>query len=296
MYDQLSVTDAIGAARSQHKTDSESSGDGASSRSMSPGGTGSWRNLMANPHDPIDFAKVINNLKNVPDKFVDKYGKYRFGTVGEYRSAKQYPSPAGKDFRREFDLQGAYWVAHGTNFETIIRSVLNSNFQLTPILKSTKLNGGPPSTGEKAAGGWFSGLNFSWVSAIDMKSAGILGECPFKVPREYALRSTSAFLQGDKSEFNKIPVVIIGDGVMPMGGAKFNIPGECAVKRINIRIIAFKTERDRTAGEGVLRQLPDDRINSLRTCLYRDISRRNSEEDFQDLWLKSRLVGVFDKS
>ena len=227
----------------------------------------------------LDENKILNfrhyifsgRQKTYSESFnsmIQRYHSYPGMTVGEYRQAKNYPS--GKDLRPDFfDPKGDNTAAHGTHLEALLQASVNCNLQLAAGLKSFKLLGKQHESGEGAKTGT-SHLNCKYVSTVAL----ICLTSSFSDVKKYAKYATSCFLKGNENIFNKIPVVVIGDGVSKCNVSS-DISNEVGYKRLNIRIVAFENEEDKNIGTQWLRKVRDEfdisEINSLKICTYKEL-------------------------
>ncbi len=183
---------------------------------------------------PIDFnhfyqSSTYRNLNFLRSRHAadeKKYTDYRYKTVGEYKANKNYPNSNSKDRRPlKFNPLSDNMGAHGTNFDSILNCIFNTNSQLVPMIKQVKLQGRGPSVGERS-----SALNIHNVSTVRLKCS----DNSFRDVIDYAMlagRTGNSLSNADI--FSCMPVVVIGDGVdsVPVNG----IPDEVGYSRLNIR-------------------------------------------------------------
>ena len=228
-----------------------------------------------NPVDldtPINFENIVKRSDRVPDffgeKMPDKYrsDNYKYKTVREYVEGKHYP--AGIDVRpNDFDPKSVDFCAHGTNLQSALQAISNTNMQLVPGIKQVKLQGDISKTGES---GGITPFNRKYVSTVALNyynstCRGVIG---------YAERSAGGF-NSSKTDESRIPVVVVGDGVEGMG-VNSDIKNEVGYKRVNIRMLVLKDERDLERVRVILNEMQESNthkeIGSIRLCTFSDLS------------------------
>lgn len=228
----------------------------------------------------INFKNIIDKADRFSDfisaaiaaKYQDE--SYAHRTVGEYRKAKKYPS--GIDMRPvEFDPAKYYSTfdnpvcAHGTNLETVVKSILNTNMQLVPAIKQIKLQGDLPQTGESAG---VTSFNRKFVSTV---SLGCITSDYFDV-KYYADKAAGSSNKSSTIE-SKMPVIVIGDGVERCP-VQSTVANEMGYKRVNIRLLALKNASDIKFVTTLLGKLYDEtgngEIMNIRLCLYDELDEK----------------------
>lgn len=251
--------------------------------------TDRWLSFKADVNMAIDFTKFIFRNTRQERQLTFRYEKYPITTISTYRRITNYPDPGSKDSRPlSFDPLRANVVAHGTNFEAVLRAIINCNLQIVPVIKQFKLQGIQPSSGESAKEG-STALNCRYVSTVYLKNLA----SKFSYAIEYAHKAASEFRAQSDDFFNSMPVVIIGDGFKLSSGGS-DIPNEMQAKRINIRILAFKNEKEKERAMAWLnrtyREMGIEEIKSLLFCTFKDLNeclRKNgnswSDRDVPDI-------------
>ncbi|MFV8461345.1 hypothetical protein ACNO7T_09350 [Vibrio campbellii] len=207
-------------------------------------------------------------LPSLNEKY--KSGNYQYKTVDEYKMAKSYPS--GIDERPYyFDRRGRNLAVHGSNMDTVIKSIINCNRQLVPSLKQIKLQGEMPSTGISNG---TTNLNQKYVSTISLSCA-----------IDYANKS----IREEKGEASSIPVVILGDGIGEHG-VKSGVQNEVGYKRLNMRILSFRNEAEKSLCQ---KSLEDIRAvigmdDSIRLCTHEMLTKCGNDIEAQ--WENSQPI------
>lgn len=254
-----------------------------------------WISFKADDNTLIDFTRFVFKDTRQETLLRNRYKNYPKITISDYRRMSNYPDDGIKDSRPLlFDANANNVVVHGTDLEAVLKSVLNCNMQIAPVIKQFKLQGVQPGSGESAQTGT-SKRNCRYVSVFYLKYL----TSNFSGAIEYATNAASVFRTGNDNFFNKIPVVVVGDAIH-LSSSYSGLGNEMLCKRLNIRLLAFKDEADKEMAMEWLRITRDQEgiaeINSIRFCTFEDLDQclrrqpylhQSDVPDIASLWEKS---------
>ncbi|MEG3130073.1 hypothetical protein SC171_17840 [Pantoea cypripedii] len=207
--------------------------------------------------------------------FKEKYeGKpYPDESVGKYIYSHKYPSARGKDYYPlKFDANGDNIMTHGTKLAVVLYFLANCNLQIVPAIKQLKLLGKIHSDIKLT-----NAENFYQLCSQVLVSRLNLKNCSFFDVKELARLAA----QSGESFFDKIPIVVIGDGSEP-GSLFAATEAKSTCKRLNIRILACPDEDAKKITLDCLQKIFDitknDRIKNIRVCTWDALERKNDRD------------------